>query len=459
MKYFLQQFPHFGEITGVFRRAVHASADYEKIRFSLIPLMLGIGGAYYHLHRDWKRFAAVFSMFVLMGLGLVLYLNMPDLEPREREYIFVGAYTFFGCWMGIGAAGLICAVASMARPLQKAVIVALVTLLVPFGILAKNYFSHDRSRSYLAHDYAYNILHSCEPNAILFTNGDNDTYPLWFLQYVKGFRTDVRVTNLSLIKTSWYVKQLQDLEPSIPLGLSHEQIEHEASARLWRPRDVNFAGLTVKADDVPIAEYPTGESDQRVPVVETHTRMIWLVISQNNWERPVYFAVTVPTSNVAGLRPYLSMEGMAYRLVKNRSMGQFSLERTDQNLLHDYRYRNIADSTVYKDPVARRLLGNYLVLFDGLVRAYLLRGELANAFSSLQRAEMLVPPSVMDPSEAWDLLANRYREIAGAYAEAGKTDSAMVSMEALIRTNPRAERREDIQKILTIWKSNKNLQN
>ncbi len=455
-KYFLQQFPHLLETAGIFRRATaSAASNYEVVRYSFIPLLLGIGGALYHVQRDWRRFASVFAMFALMGVGLVLYLNMPDPEPRERNYIFVGAYTFFACWIGIGAAGLIACVASMSRPVEKAVALALATLLVPLGILEKNYFSHDRSRDYIAHDYAYNILHSCEPNAILFTNGDNDTYPLWFLQYVKGFRTDVRVANLSLIKTPWYVKQLQDLEPSISLGMSHEQIERETAPRRWKPRDLKFSGLTVKAEDVPSADYYAPDTGTRVRVVETQTRMIWLVINQNNWERPVYFAVTVPSSNLAGLTSYLSMEGMAYRLVKHRAIGQLNLERSSQNLLHDYRYRSVADSTVYKDPVARRLLGNYLVLFDGLVRAYLLKGQYSDAFHALQRAERLVPPSALDPPDAWDPLANRYRDIAVGYARAGSLDSAMVSMEALIKTNPHVEKQEEIEALLNLWKSEK----
>ncbi len=455
IKYFLQQFPYFDVFTGSFRRAVsvYGPQAYETLKFSVIPLLFGIGGALYHAVKDWKRFAAVFAMFALMGIGLVLYLNMPDPEPREREYIFVGAYTFFGFWIGIGAAGLIAALGRGLVSVPLTGLAACLALLLPAGILAKNLYFQDRSGSYIAHDYAYNILQSCEPNAILFTNGDNDTYPLWFLQYVKGIRTDVRVTNLSLIKTPWYIKQLRDIEPKIPIKLNNQQIHDEATARPWRdPKDMAIAGLSIKADDIPSAQYFSGNTNQRVSVIETHTVMIWWIIQQVNWERPIYFAVTVPSHNMAGLRPYLSMEGMAYRLVKSRATGQFDPKRTARNMLNTYRYRGVADSTVYKDPVARRLLGNYLVIFNGLVQANIQGEDYEDAFQVLQQAEKFIPPHALDPPESWNLLSEYYRTLAIKFAEVGQAKPALASMEELLRLNPNTDDREKIEGIIQEWK-------
>jgi len=457
VKYFLQQFPFYDAFTGAFRRAVevYGSRAYEALQYSLIPIFLGIGGAVYHFRRDWKRFAAIFAMFALMGFGLVLYLNMPDPEPRELEYIFVGAYTFFGFWMGIGAAGIVAWVGRELASVPLTGALAILFLLIPLGIMQGNLVSQDRTGDMVSHDYAYNILQTCEPNAVLFTNGDNDTYPLWFLQYVKGIRQDVRVVNLSLIKTPWYVQQLRDLQPSIPLPLTDAEIESELMPYpLSKPSDMEVAGLHLNADEIPTAEYFVGNTDRRMPVIESHTRMIWNIVHEINWSRPIYFAVTVPNSNLAGLRPYLSMEGMAYRLVKERALGQFDTRRTAHNLLEVYHYNGIADSTVYKDTVARRLLGNYLVIFEGLVRAYIQQGLYSEAFRVLQKAETRVPPHAIDGLEAWSFLSERYRDLAKGFADAGNIDSAVLSVEELLRaTPPDLPDRDRIEDLIRTWKN------
>ena len=489
IKYFLQQFPFFDEISADFRRAVDVyMGRYQAIQYSLITLALGIVGAVYHLHKDWKRFASLFAMFALMGVGLVLYLNMPDPEPREREYIFVGAYTFFGIWMGIGAAGLI---AWMKTP-SLAWVAAALMLLVPAGILFKNYHVHDRTGDFVAYDYAYNIMATCEENAILFTNGDNDTYPLWFLQGVERVRNDIQIVNLSLIKTSWYIKQLKRY--GIEVGLEDDEIEEWLAAVPWDyDRDVEVAGLKLDGGDLPIVEYPAGR--MTVPVLEPHTLMIWRVV-KHNWEnRPIYFAVTVPDINMAGLKPYLSMEGMAYKLVKTRGYEQFEEEKIRRNLLEVYRYTGVADSTVHKDPVARRLLSNYLILFDGLVRAYIQLGMHKEAYDVLAELETRVPPYALDSPEtylilfdglvrayrqldmhekAYDVLVElekrmpsyvldspatkqfageHYRELALYFYESGDMARAVSSLENLLRLGPPLENPEDIRTLIDRWKS------
>ena len=448
IKYFLQQFPFFDGISAYFRRAVDVyMGRYEIIHYSLITLALGIGGAVYHLRKDWKRFASLFAMFALMGVGLVLYLNMPDPEPREREYIFVGAYTFFGIWMGIGAAGLI----AWMQNKSLAMLTAALMLLVPAGILVENYHVHDRTGDFVPYDYAYNIMATCDENAILFTNGDNDTYPLWFLQGVEGVRNDIQIVNLSLIKTSWYIKQLKRL--GIEVGLEDDEIEEWLGALPWDyDRDVEVAGLKLEAGDLPIMEYPTGRGRETVPVLEPHSLMIWRVV-KHNWEkRPIYFAVTVPDVNMAGLKPYLSMEGMAYKLVETRGYEQFEEEKIKRNLLDVYRYTGVADSTVHKDPVARRLLSNYLILFDGLVRAYIRLGMHEEAYDVLAEVEKRVPPYALDFPETWQLVGQHYRELALYFYESGDVTRAVSALENLLRLGPPIENPEDIHAIIDRWK-------
>ena len=456
IKYFLEQFPFYDSFAATFRRAVPAGQITEHVKvFSIIPILFGAGGMVYHWRNDWRRFSSVLSMFTLMGLGLVLYLNMPDPEPREREYIFVGAYTFFGIWMGIGAAWLIVSLAESATTRAVVFGSALLALLLPAGILHNNLFSHDRRGDKIPYDYAHNILQTCAPNAVLFTNGDNDTYPLWFLQHVEGVRTDVRLVNLSLIKTAWYIEQLRDLEPQIPVGLTDPEIRERMLAYPWdNPRDLDISGLQVKADQIPTAVYRT-TGGRSVDVIEAHTIMIWELVRKIDWrgDRPIYFAVTVPSSNQAGLRPYLSMEGMAYRLVDTHGPGQFDILKASQNLMEKYRYRGVNDETVYKDPVARRLLGNYLVLFEGLVQAFVQVGQYANAMATLGFAEQHIPPHALDDADMWVPLSYRYRDIALGYQEAGKIDSAVVALERLISLNPSLTNADEVGSIIDTWRA------
>ena len=470
VKYFLQQFPFYDQglvgrffsetlpsfvqrfaiaemLAGTFRRAVATMGDNrEAIAYSVVPILLGVVGAVSHFRRDWKRFASVFAMFLLMGLGLVVYLNMPDPEPREREYIFVGAYTFFGLWIGGGAAALISAVARGHAAVPAAALAAVVCLVVPIGLLQNNYFERDRSGDFIAHDYARNILSSCEPDAILFTNGDNDTYPLWFLQYVEGFRRDVRVVNLSLLKTPWYVKQLRDLDPRLPIRMTNATIDGQVIARPWPERyDIHLAGgsIVVKAEDIPLIEFPVG--NRRREILESHTYMIWYLVEHIDWQRPIYFAVTVPERNMGGLRSYLSMEGMVYHLVRQRAPGQFDAGLTSRHLLDNYRYSGISDSTIYKDPVAQRLISNYLVIFEGLVRALHLQERPSEALRIIKVAESTIPPESVGQEVWYSLMHRSYWQLAASFLRAGKRDSAILCLEELIRISPHEEERKRLR--------------
>ena len=183
--------------------------------------------------------------------------------------------------------------------------------------------------------------------------------------------------------------------------------------------------------------------------------MIWELLRKVDWrgDRPIYFAVTVPTSNQAGLRPYLSMEGMAYRLVDHHGPGQFDILKASQNLMTKYRYRGVNDETVYKDPVARRLLGNYLVLFEGLVQAFVQVEQYANAMTTLAFAEQHIPPHALDDASMWVPLSYRYRDIALGYQKAGKVDSAVVALERLISLNPTLENADEVGSIIDTWRT------
>ncbi|OGG55542.1 MAG: hypothetical protein A3F84_29125 [Candidatus Handelsmanbacteria bacterium RIFCSPLOWO2_12_FULL_64_10] len=449
-KYFVQQFPHWLSVEGIFRRAAYdlRSEMLEKVSFSLIPFAFGIGGALWQARRDWRRFLAMFSLFLIMGVGLVVYLNMPDPEPRERDYIFVGAYSVLALWMGVGAAGVVLWASRVFRErgvghAAAPVLVGAAMFILPGVMTVRNYHDHDRTGNFLAHDYAYNILQTCERDAILFTNGDNDTYPLWFMQYVKNVRPDVRVVNLSLIKTSWYVRQLRDLEPKVPINLSDEYIENSLQARAWpEPKEVQIAGITIDANRVPTVEYPAmiGTEVGRIPVVEQSTWLVWRIVEQNNWRRPVYFAITVPEGNHAGLTSYFSWEGMAWRVTPQKSPAQgesLDVERTRRNLFEVYRFTGLDDPSVYLDDVEQRLLTNYQVIFNALAQTYQQLGQDEKAIETLRSYERFLPSSVVPLQPA---LKHNFGQLlrlaAGRLSERRRNGEAAEALELVLRFDP-----------------------
>jgi len=399
IKYFLQQFqtPFAGFIA-----KFHAADSREMmlVKVSLIPIFLGLGGMMAHAYRDLKRFAAFFMMFFFMGLGLAIYLNMHDPQPRERHYVFVGSFSTFALWMGIGAAELMAYVNRYLRKLKLSSGIAsgafalIIIAVVPLGSAVDLYHSHDRTGNYIPYDYSYNILQSCEPDAILFTNGDNDTFPLWFLQEVEGIRKDVRVVNLSLLNTTWYIKQLRDYsEPGvkpIPIKYSDEEIERwcgssmESVYRRYnaypKPRMVEAAGISWK---MPI---PKGYN-----VLRTEDIMVYNIVKWNNWERPIYFAITVAEENKIGLDPYLRMEGMVFKLVKTKGADQIDIEKTRRNVDEVYRYRGLTDPKVYKDSNTLKLLSNYRAVHLQLANAYLKRGQMEEARQVIRSCGERVP--------------------------------------------------------------------
>ena len=368
MKYFFQQFPFpLLERTVTFRKA---TGDIPHVIFiSLIPYGLGAWGLLWHAQRDWRRFAAVLAMFLIMGFGLSMYLNMPDPQPRERHYVFGGMYLAFALWIGLGWVAIIEIARNRLAQLSNWLVVgcALFGLLLPAGAFAKLYHIEDRSGDYIAYDYAYNLLQSCEENAILYTNGDNDTFPLWFLQEVEDIRKDVRVVNLSLLNTGWYIKQLRDREPKIDIRYEDDFIDsvltdtadEDLYRRYWpEPQMVQVAGMEFEVRDY------SGYN-----VLRIQDEMVLKIAEWNNWTRPIHFALTVPVSNRTGVDPYLAMAGMVVTLRPNKNP-PVEEQRIEDLLYNTFQYRGLLDSTVYKDENTTRLLGNYRAIFAQLAGHY-----------------------------------------------------------------------------------------
>ena len=365
LKYLLQQFSFpLGAFPAVFREAV--------VLVPTVPLLIGLLGAVMQFRRDPVMFVMLLGLFLPMGVGLALYLNMADPQPRERDYIFAGSFVILAIWVGLGAAAIIEEAVRFAqrrnwgRLVPVTVVAALLSL--PLSALALGYHEHDRADNFIAHDYGYNILASCEPNAILFTNGDNDTFPLWFLQEVKGFRRDVRVANLSLLNTPWYIKQLRDFEPKLRIEYTDDLIDNV---------------LTAATDEAILErQWPEGQKAQAAGmewelvftnefrILRVQDVMVLRIVRWNNWKRPIYFAVTVSPENKIGLDPHLAMQGMVFRLVPERDPDGLDPERTRHNLWEVYRYTGVTDPAIHKDDNSSKLLTNYRAAYVQLADYY-----------------------------------------------------------------------------------------
>ncbi|MEX0748194.1 MAG: DUF2723 domain-containing protein, partial [Rhodothermales bacterium] len=310
-----------------------------------LPLLLGLLGAGFHFSRDWRRALAVLTLFFVTGIGIIIYLNQTPIQPRERDYSYVASFFAFSLWIGIGASGILQLLVDAVREkfspsAQRTLVLAsagALFLVVPFWMVLENYFDHDRSGNYVAPDYAYNMLMSLADEAIIFTNGDNDTFPLWYAQEIENVRTDVRVVNLSLLNTPWYVRQLKnqasrDSEP-LPISMSDDQIDNLSVVR-WEARDVELpvdrrsilgeSEMFIPHDDTSEIMSPMRWRLQGRPYSQDFNILyaadqsaldILATNAQQGWERPVYFAVTVSPDGQLDLQNFFQLEGQAFRVV------------------------------------------------------------------------------------------------------------------------------------------------
>ncbi len=370
-------------------------AQVDPLQFLLpFPFLFGIYGLMNHFQKDKNKALAVLALFIFTGLMIVLYLNQDDPQPRERDYSYVGSFFAFSIWIGIGITSLLGQIIELKnKKLRKPlswVIAGSLLIILPVNVLFSNYHEHDRTGNYVASDYAYNLLQSCEPDAIIFTNGDNDTFPLWYMQEVERLRKDVRVVNLALLNAHWYIKQLRDVEPKVPITLSDEQIER-MGAIPWQTRNVRVS--PPEGSDLTALEWemkPTFMGQ----AIRIQDIMIWHILESNNWRKPVYFAVSVPRSNLIGLDEMLQMDGLVLR-VHPSQVKRSNPERLAHNLFDVYRYRNLSDPSVYYNDRVLALLGNYREAFFQYAVNQLYSKDYAGVVATLDSMEMWLPEDII----------------------------------------------------------------
>ncbi|NTU53686.1 MAG: DUF2723 domain-containing protein [Chlorobiaceae bacterium] len=358
-----------------------------------VPFMVGLFGAWSHFRKNRKMALVVAALFLLTGVILVVYLNQPEPQPRERDYSYVGSFFAFALWIGLGMESLVTLISEKIKSLGLlrlslvafSVVVAGL-LLIDGRMLVVNYRNHDRSGNYVPWDWAWNVLQSCEKDAILFTNGDNDTFPLWYLQEVEHIRTDVRVVNLSLANTGWYLLQLKHERPRGALPVSIGMSDRDLEAITYVP--VDSVAVTVPSgnekqkllDDARRSgvALPAAPSDslrwtirpgliyQEQRYLRPQDIAVYAIVVDNFGKRPICFALTVDPSEMIGLDRNLRLDGLVYRLVPLRSASALSFADPGTlygNLFNIYRYRNTGNLSVTIEETSRNLLGNYPPLF------------------------------------------------------------------------------------------------
>jgi len=397
--YFREQFRMLGEVK-------LGALDVGRAA-TIVPLGLGLLGIVANGVRERRSWALNAANLLANTIGLVLYLNFSASEVRERDYFYAPGFYFFAVFIGIGASALLAMLAGRAGDERRraAAVVPIGALCIALSLLPirHNWHSHDRHRNYIARDYGYNMLVGLERDAVLFTNGDNDTFPLWYIQLTERYRTDVRVVNLSLLKTPWYIRQLRDAEPRLPISWSDEEI--------YGLRPVGLPGGRVAwPDDIAVQH----------------------IIEGIAWRRPIYFALSVPLDKWKPYGRYLEVQGMARRLVARTGddmMNRFLVERSFDEL---FSYRGILDerrerdTTLYRDGAARAAYVNFAVAAAELGQAAAGERDYAEAIRRM-RMSLAFDPS-LKPAR---VLLGTY------YLMDDDPEAAIAHFRAAIRDDPR----------------------
>ena len=422
-------------------------ANPARTKFYFLPLILGLIGFFFQLSKSKKDTWVVALIFIMTGLAIIVYLNQTPLHPRERDYAYAGSFYAFAIWIGLGVLGLYSALQKkMGNKVMAAGIVGVACLVLVPGIMAEQgWASHDRSGKYSAADFAKMYLDSCEPNSILFTNGDNDTFPLWYVQEVENYRTDVRVVNYMLSSGDWYVSQMgrkvYDSE-RLPLTISQdfykkkggyvpvfERVEEagliDAIAFI---EDDNKATrvplqngdwidylpskkLTYKIDKdavvasglVPIEDTAKIVDSMEWPIRQSglfrNDLMLLDLIATNNWERPVYFANPNSHAKVLGVDKYCHLEGVVYRFKPTiatnymSKIGGVNANRTYEVLMADnVKWGRLNEEGVIVDRESDRNSGMAKQNYVRLAQTLLMERKYDSVIKVLDRGIELFPP-------------------------------------------------------------------
>jgi len=473
--------------------------------FFMLPFILGLVGMFYHYSKDKKDAWVVMLLFFFTGIAIVIYLNGTPLQPRERDYAYAGSYYAFAIWIGIGVLGLFELLRKKLPGTAAAVLsIVLCTAAVPAVLAKDGWDDHDRSNTYTSRDFATDYLNSCARNAVLFTNGDNDTFPLWYAQEVEGVRTDVRVVNLSLLNTDWYINQLsrkyydsdpidiswtpdkyqlgrRDYIPFYDRGLK-EPVElkdlvdfmgsddPQAKARTNSGEEINYfptKSFRLTVDSAAVMANGVVSPENASKIVKTmdwsvdgsylmkNDLMILNILANNNWKRPIYFATTVGSDNYLNLEPYFQLEGLTYRIVPILSNtgneivpGRVETSVMYDNVMNKFVFGNMNLGSVYLNENNLRMTTNFRINFSRLAEELLREGKKDSAVAVLNKCVEVMPDSTVPYNYFMTKIAELYYRAAGDFNQqdtVGFSDIEKANNKELIgKANAIASRIADI---------------
>ena len=369
-----------------------------------LPLLLGLAGMLWQWRKGRKgkqQFLVVMLLFVMTGLAIVVYLNQTPLQPRERDYAYAGSFYAFAIWIGMGVGGLTPNPspkgegsgyfqgpkrwAKLFTPLtlgRGAGGEALLCLLVPIQMASQTWDDHDRSGRYTCRDFGANYLNSMqrEGHPIILTNGDNDTFPLWYNHEVEGVRTDTRVVNMEYLQTDWYIDQMKRPayeSPALPISLSHE--DYKEGRMEYVPIDI---------DSITIG--PTTISLKGEKGLYKNELMVLDMLLQANWKRPVYMSISMGSDILPFLRDHLVLEGLAYRISPTPSR-RIDVERLYDNIMHRFRYGGLNTKGIYVDEDVKRMANTHQFIMGVLIDSLLQRGDTKRALNVCHKWQKEMP--------------------------------------------------------------------
>ena len=424
--------------------------------YYMLPLLLGLIGLFYQAFSGQKgieSFWVTFFLFFMTGLAIVIYLNQTPYQPRERDYAYAGSFYAFAIWIGMGVLGIYSIIKKYLLKDRDNSIVALATailcLFVPVQMAAQNWDDHDRSGRYAARDFGKNYLSCVEENGIIFTNGDNDTFPLWYVQETEGYRTDVRVCNLSYLQTDWYIDQMKSQAyESTPLPIEMDrsrygngklsyayvidrgygydmELDKAMNYLISEDKDNKYipeygisidhipnSNLYIDVDSAAVADkIPAdlkGYATDRIDIELANNDALMLnqlsvlsmlnSIAKDNWERPIYYAVTVGPDMYLNLDKHFVKVGLAYRILPvlnndTESDGLVDTETMYNNMMNKFEWGGVDNPNVYLDETVRKMTYTIRMLFIDLAEALIMEEKYDMALNVLDKMMEKIPAS------------------------------------------------------------------
>ncbi len=426
----------------------YLASNTSRNELYFLPLILGILGLVFHFRKNIKDASVVGMLFFFTGLAIVIYLNQYPYQPRERDYAYVGSFYAFSLWIGLGVLGIYELIKKKLNgPVIAFGITTISLLAAPVLMAATEWDDHDRSNRTVVKDFAADYLNSCAPNAVLFTMGDNETYPLWYAQEVEGIRTDVRVVNLSLLGMDWYINQMKKKTldgTGVPFTLSPDKYTQGTrdyipyyDMKINGPADlkevVNFvtstnqqammqtrAGksinvlptrtLRIKIDKSKVMQAGVVSAKDSAQIVDyidftlnkdglvKNDLMVLDLLANNIWDRPIYFAATMGQDNYYGLNDYLQLEGLALRLIPIRSprnpygtAGRVNTEIMYDNIMNKFKWGNMSGDKIFIDPETARMTYSFRIQFFQMCDMLLAEGKKDSCLKALDLMMSVMP--------------------------------------------------------------------